>query len=116
MRRLKLRVHLEIFKAKFIKNNIVKSFHRFITRIIHSSTIFQSSKIFFSGALLNLSNRVSFALGLRGPSFTLDSACSSAITALDIAVKYMRSGACETALVAGSNLILHPNNSLQYGE
>lgn len=65
---------------------------------------------------MNLSNRVSYAMGLKGPSFTLDTACSSSGIALDVAMQYLGSGCCDAALVAGSNLILNPNFSLQFGE
>lgn len=61
-----------------------------------------------------LANRVSFALGLRGPSFMIDTACSSSMYALDCAFNSMRIGECDSALVGGTNLLLHPNVSLQF--
>lgn len=59
-----------------------------------------------------LSNRISYALGLTGPSFTLDTACSSGMFALDSAFNAIRSGECEGALVCGANLLLHPFTTL----
>jgi fatty acid synthase, animal type len=61
-----------------------------------------------------LANRVSFALGLRGPSFMLDTACSSSMYALDCAFNAIRTGECDAALVGGTNLLLHPYLSLQF--
>lgn len=61
-----------------------------------------------------LANRVSFCLGLNGPSFLCDTACSSSMYALDIAFNSIRSGECDAALVGGSNLILHPYVTLQF--
>lgn len=58
-----------------------------------------------------LANHVSYALNLRGPSFTLDSACSSAMYALLQAVNAMRLEHCDSALVLGSNLVLNANLS-----
>lgn len=67
-------------------------------------------------ALMNISNRISFTLGLVGPSFTLDTACSSSGTALDVAHTYIQLGVCDSAIVASSNLILHPNQSYSFGK
>lgn len=61
-----------------------------------------------------LANRVSFALNLNGPSFTLDSACSASVTALDCAFNAMRLGECDAAIVGGSNLLLHPSVTKQF--
>lgn len=61
-----------------------------------------------------LANRISFTLGLTGPSFLLDTACSSSMYALDCAFNAIRSGECDGALVGGSNLLLHPYVTLQF--
>ena len=45
------------------------------------------------------SNRVSYALGLEGPSVSVDTACSSSIVALDAACLSLHSGGCVQALV-----------------
>lgn len=64
----------------------------------------------------NLSARVSYALGLKGPCFTLNTACSSTGTALDVAFQYIKHGLCDAAIVAGANLLLHPHPSLDYAQ
>lgn len=61
-----------------------------------------------------LANRVSYCLGLNGPSFMLDTACSSSMFALDAAFTAMRNGECDAALVGGTNLCLHPFCTLQF--
>lgn len=61
-----------------------------------------------------LANRVSYCLGLNGPSYLLDTACSSSMYALDAAFSSLRSGECDAALVGGSNLLLHPYVTLQF--
>lgn len=55
--------------------------------------------------------RLSFLLGLTGPSIAAESGCSSAIVALDLAVKSLRLGETDLALAGGVNLLLHAFNS-----
>ncbi|MEU4283582.1 type I polyketide synthase [Nocardiopsis dassonvillei] len=55
-----------------------------------------------------LANRLSFLLDLSGPSLTFDTACSSSLTALHYAVRDLRAGAVDTALVAGTNILTSP--------
>lgn len=61
-----------------------------------------------------LANRISYSLGLSGPSFLIDTACSSSMYALDAAFTAIRTGECDAALVGGSNLLLHPYTTLQF--
>lgn len=56
----------------------------------------------------SIANRVSFCLDLEGPSFAVDSMCSSSLTSLHLACDLIRSGSCELALAGGVNLSLHP--------
>ena len=56
------------------------------------------------------SNRLSHLLDLRGPSMTLDTACSGGLVALHQACQSLRDGESDTALVAASNLILGPDH------
>ncbi|NP_001037478.1 p270 [Bombyx mori] len=61
-----------------------------------------------------LANRISYWLGVTGPSYTVDSACSSSLYALEHAFRAIRDGHCDAAIVGGSNLCLHPFVSLQF--
>ena len=49
-----------------------------------------------------LSTRVSFKLNLTGPSFTIQSACSSSLLAVHQACQTLRFGECDMMLVGGS--------------
>jgi acyl transferase domain-containing protein len=72
---------------------------------------------FVPGSLsASVANRVSYVLGLTGPSLALDTMCSSSLTALHLACSSIRLGDCEQALVGGVNAILHPNRYLQLSQ
>lgn len=62
------------------------------------------------------SGRLSYLLGLRGPSLTLDSACSSSLAAVHLAVRSIRSGESDLALAGGANVILQPHISIAYSQ
>ncbi|KAJ5958028.1 polyketide synthase-nonribosomal peptide synthetase [Penicillium vulpinum] len=53
-----------------------------------------------------ISNRVGNTFNLKGPSFTINTACSSSIYAIHNASNALRARDCDAAIVAGVNLIL----------
>ncbi|KJZ74256.1 hypothetical protein HIM_06262 [Hirsutella minnesotensis 3608] len=55
-----------------------------------------------------LSGRISHYFDLRGPSFCVDTACSSGLYALHQAVQSLRAGECESAIVGACHLHLQP--------
>ncbi|XP_071632956.1 fatty acid synthase [Temnothorax longispinosus] len=59
-------------------------------------------------------NRVSFCFDFSGPSYAVDTACSSALYSMHQAVAAMRNGECDAAIVGGLNLVLRPATSLQF--
>jgi len=50
---------------------------------------------------------------VSGPSYAMDTACSSSMYVIDHAYRAMQNGLCDSAIVGGSNLCLHPYISLQ---
>ncbi|HEX8053993.1 MAG TPA: beta-ketoacyl synthase N-terminal-like domain-containing protein, partial [Thermoleophilaceae bacterium] len=56
--------------------------------------------------------RVSYLLGLQGPSLALDTACSSSLVAAHLACQSLHGGECEAAVVGGVNLMLAPATSI----
>jgi acyl transferase domain-containing protein len=55
------------------------------------------------------SGRLSYVLGLRGASVSIDTACSSSMVAIHHAVQSLRRGDSNLALAGGVNLILGPD-------
>lgn len=58
------------------------------------------------------SGRLSYTLGLTGPSLAVDTACSTSLTAVALAVKSLRHHECALALAGGVNLLLAPEDSI----
>ncbi|MFD0360448.1 SDR family NAD(P)-dependent oxidoreductase [Nocardia sp. GCM10030253] len=62
-------------------------------------------------ALSIIANRLSYVLDLHGPSLVVDSACSSSLAAVDLALRLLADDAVPFAIVGGVNLALLPHTS-----
>ncbi|KAL8841188.1 MAG: hypothetical protein Q9170_001042 [Blastenia crenularia] len=62
-----------------------------------------------------LSNRLSHFLNIKGPSVTLDTACSGSLQGLDLACRYLQSRDINAAIVATSNLYMSPEHLIDQG-
>ncbi len=56
----------------------------------------------------SIANRLSYVFNFKGPSMVVDSACSSSLTALYLAVESLQTGSSECAIAGGVNLIVSP--------
>ncbi|KAH9844894.1 Polyketide synthase [Teratosphaeria destructans] len=62
-----------------------------------------------------MANRLSYFLNAKGPSITIDTACSGSLVGLDMACRSIQSGECSMAIVATSNFYLNPDHVMDIG-
>ena len=75
------------------------------------------NEYFVTGGLLTLlSNRISFFYDLKGPSLTLDTACSSSGHAFHLACQSIINGESEMCFVGGSNILLSPETFVGFSQ
>ncbi|MGB8956712.1 MAG: polyketide synthase, partial [Tumebacillaceae bacterium] len=63
-----------------------------------------------------LANRISYLLNFHGPSEAVDTACSSSLVALHNALRDIRDGDCEAAIVGGVNALLSPRMYISHAK
>src|SRR6187551_3769053 len=61
-------------------------------------------------------NRISYCLNLRGPSVAMDTACSSALTAIHAACEHIRTGRGDTALAGGVTVMITPGGFIGFSQ
>ncbi|WP_437719645.1 type I polyketide synthase [Sorangium sp. So ce448] len=54
--------------------------------------------------------RLAYALGLQGPTLSIDTGCSSSLVALHLACQSLRSGECDFALAGGVQVLAAPES------
>ncbi|MEM7756775.1 MAG: SDR family NAD(P)-dependent oxidoreductase [Cyanobacteria bacterium P01_A01_bin.40] len=68
---------------------------------------------YLTGNPLNaMAGRLSYVLGLQGPSMAVDTACSSSLVSIHLACQSLRNQECNLAFAGGVNLILSPENTV----
>lgn len=62
-----------------------------------------------------MANRLSYFLNIKGPSITIDTACSGSLVCLDLASRFIQAGEINSAIVAASNIYLNPDHVIDVG-
>ena len=60
------------------------------------------------------SGRISYLMGLQGPSVSIDTACSSSLVTTHLAVQSLRNGECDMAFTGAANLIIDPEFTIYF--
>jgi acyl transferase domain-containing protein len=68
----------------------------------------RGKRVGIPGSVASIANRVSYVLNLHGPSMTLDTMCSSSLSAIHLACDDLRRGRTSMAIAGGVNVSIHP--------
>jgi acyl transferase domain-containing protein/enoyl-CoA hydratase/carnithine racemase/acyl carrier protein/cyclopropane fatty-acyl-phospholipid synthase-like methyltransferase len=72
----------------------------------------RGQRLGINNSAASIANRVSYTLNLHGPSVTLDTMCSSSLTAIHFASLDLKLGRTDLAIAGGVNVSVHPSKYL----
>ncbi len=92
------------------------SFSDYGARALYTGDLSRITPYSSTGTLFSIAaGRISYVLGLSGPSLAVDTACSSSLAAVHLACESVRTGECDMALAGGVSLLLEPHAGLALG-
>ncbi|HYC88474.1 MAG TPA: SDR family NAD(P)-dependent oxidoreductase [Thermoanaerobaculia bacterium] len=81
-------------------------------QLVGAEASVRGNRVGIPGSIATIANRVSYVLDLHGPSMTLDTMCSSSLSAIHLACQDLRQGRTSMAIAGGVNVTIHPNKYL----
>ncbi|WP_045825684.1 SDR family NAD(P)-dependent oxidoreductase [Teredinibacter turnerae] len=81
-------------------------------QLLGAESSLRGQRMGFASTPASIANRVSYVLNVHGPSMTVDTMCSSSLTAIHLACQDLRIGRTDLALAGGVNVTIHPNKYL----
>ncbi|MBN7135745.1 hypothetical protein A7A76_13535 [Lysobacter enzymogenes] len=81
-------------------------------QLIGAENSLRGKRMGFASNPASVANRVSYALNLHGPSMTVDTMCSSSLSAIHLACQDLKLGRTDAAIAGGVNVTVHPNKYL----
>ena len=94
-----------VFIGSFMLDNLM-------LRVAGDALRYMNTHTAVAGSATLLSNRLSHAFDLMGPSVTIDTACSSSMVAIHLACQAIKSGEADLAVAGGVNIMLNPAGSI----
>ncbi|XP_033103366.1 LOW QUALITY PROTEIN: reducing polyketide synthase FUB1-like [Anneissia japonica] len=79
---------------------------------VHSSTV--NAYTLTGTAHSVAANRISYVFNLKGPSYAVDTACASSITAMHLACQSLRTRECDVAVLGGANALIIPDTTIAF--
>lgn len=104
MRALK-KTNTGVFIGSFMLDNLM-------LRVAGDALRHMNTHTAVAGSATLLSNRISHAFDLMGPSVTIDTACSSSMVAIHLACQAIKNGEAELTIAGGVNIMLNPAGSI----
>ena len=81
-------------------------------QLIGAENSLRGKRMGFASNPASVANRVSYVLNLHGPSMTVDTMCSSSLSAIHLACQDLKLGRTDAAIAGGVNVTVHPNKYL----
>jgi len=101
-------------RVAVILGYMAEDYSRERSGVLGEAAVYRGHDVFTVGGMSHavLSGRISYLLGVTGPSLTLDTACSSSLYAAHLACESLRRGESKLAIAGGANLFLSPEGNI----